>query len=113
MPSSFFTVWLALTITPLRHTMPLDGMRRRAWIATTELPAVATAAASWEDSSASALWEDGDDGDDGDDALDFGAMGFRCECERMHFVQSILGSPSDKWGMTGCAIARLAGQVGR
>src|SRR5437762_11191320 len=42
-------------MTPSRQTMPLDGMRRRAWIATMDFPARSTAAASCDESSASAL----------------------------------------------------------
>jgi hypothetical protein len=48
-------VWLALTTMPSRQMIPLDGMRRRAWIATIDLLAVSTAAASCDDSSESAL----------------------------------------------------------
>jgi hypothetical protein len=52
---SLRTVWLALTITPSRQMMPLDGIRRRAWIATMDLPADSTAAASCDDNSERAL----------------------------------------------------------
>ena len=52
---SLRTVWLALTTTPSRQMIPLDGIRRRALIATIEFPAVCTAEASCEDSSESAL----------------------------------------------------------
>jgi hypothetical protein len=45
MSSSRWIVWCAATMMPGRQWMPLAGMRRRAWIATTDCPARSTAPA--------------------------------------------------------------------
>jgi hypothetical protein len=39
-------LWLAVTMTPLRHWMPLEGIQRRPKIATTDVPTASAAAAS-------------------------------------------------------------------